>query len=308
MADSDIVRALKGLLSQDLLGLEIHDEVNETSHHSQFRWSDVSDQFRLMAIDSPFYDSLCAAFTKVHDHKYIDHPNFKLAMDNELRSMGIPTSARESGLKCVDDLISKLSEELPSERDAGWNPDMEGRRDVTSYADDRGAKTSDPHTGGGPAPSKTLPESNQRKKKRRPTTLHEALEDLEGNDPDPGAPVGSNQRQIFAFLWRKYTEKPVNLFSEMSLTPEEQQKSKRLIGFDPEVHGKTRPMNPLSPRTAPSGKTWAQQLGPSQKRTPTKDAPGGGGQDIESEHQPLSPGGEGPLSVRPGQMKRRGED
>lgn len=167
MADSEIVRALKGLLSQDLLGLEIHDEVNETSHHSQFRGTDLSDQFRLKAIDSPFYDSLCAAFTKVHDHKYIDHPTFKLAMNNELRSMGIPTPAREAGLSYVDELVKELSEELPSEQDAGWNPDMEGLRDVTSFADDREAKTSEPFTGGGPAPGKTLPESNQRKKKRR---------------------------------------------------------------------------------------------------------------------------------------------
>lgn len=171
MAESEIVRALKGLLSQDLLGLEIHDEVDETAHHSQFRWSNLSDSFRLKAIDSPFYDSLCAAFTKVHDHKYIDHPTFKLAMDNEMRSMGVPTHAREDGLGYVDALIKDLSEEMPSERDAGWNPDMEGLRDVTSYADKRDAKTSEPHTGGGPAPGMTLPESDQRKKKRRSSRL-----------------------------------------------------------------------------------------------------------------------------------------
>jgi len=150
-SEAKVLKAICSMFSHDLLGLSIHDK-SETSHHSQFRWEDLATDFRFKCVDSPFCESMCAAFRKTHDYKYIDHPTFKIAMEVDMRSMGLPNHVREEALKYVDDLINELSETKFSERDAGWG-DIEGARDVTTYATCRTPKSEEPHTGGGPNPS-----------------------------------------------------------------------------------------------------------------------------------------------------------
>lgn len=152
-----ILEAMRGLLHQDAkLGLAIHTGAvgyeKTTDHHSQFRWEGIDDTFTLKVAGSPYKDSLTSAFFTVHSHKYIDHPTFKLAFDKEMKARGLPTPVREEAIKHVDKIIEDLSKTKPSEQDAGWNPDMKGLVDVTSNADTRKAKTSEPFTGGGPAP------------------------------------------------------------------------------------------------------------------------------------------------------------
>lgn len=149
-SEKKLLTAIKSMLSHDLLGLNIHD-VDETSHHSQFRWEGIANAFRLKCADSPYCDSMSAAFRKTHDYKYIDHPTFKIAMEADMRSMGLPNHVREEALKHVDELINELSENKPSERDAGWG-NVADLKDVTTHAHDRKAPTSEPYTGGGPNP------------------------------------------------------------------------------------------------------------------------------------------------------------
>lgn len=170
--EAKVLKAIKSMLDQDLLGLAIHEEP-ETAHNSQFKWSNINYYFRMKAADSPYApycDSMCAAFTKIHDHKYIDHPNFKIAMESEMRSMGLPTAVREAAVKFVDEIMEELTPDDPAERDAGWNAHMADLHDVTTNADTRDAKTSEPHTGGGPAPEgdrKLKMENKGRQRKKR---------------------------------------------------------------------------------------------------------------------------------------------
>ena len=149
--EKDVIKAVKGMLSHDLLGLSMHNK-DESSHHSQFRWSGISDAFRLKALNSPFVDPMCAAFAKTHGYKYLDHPTFKLAMEVDMKSMGLPTEAIQEAHKIVDELTSELKTKH-SERDVGW-PDMKAMQDVTSCAHNREMKHEEPFTGGGPAPKK----------------------------------------------------------------------------------------------------------------------------------------------------------
>lgn len=152
-----ILEAVGNLLQQDAkLGLSIHkDSVGyekTTDHYSQFRWEGIDDLFTLKASGSPYKDSLTSAFYAVHSHKYIDHPTFKLSLEKELTARGVPTVARENALKYVDAIIEDLSEKEPSEQDAGWSPHVDELKDITSNTDSRKPETSEPFTGGGPAP------------------------------------------------------------------------------------------------------------------------------------------------------------
>jgi hypothetical protein len=152
-----ILEAVGGLLQQDAkLGLSMHKDAvgfeKTTDHYSQFRWEGIDDLFTLKASGSPYKDSLTSAFYAVHAHKYIDHPTFKLSLEKELTARGMPTNVREAAMKYVDAIIEDLSEKEPSEQDAGWSHHMKDMVDLTSNADHRTPKTSEPFTGGGPAP------------------------------------------------------------------------------------------------------------------------------------------------------------
>jgi hypothetical protein len=48
----------------------------------------------------------------------------------------------------LDSMVTDLKNN-PGEQDAGWSPEMEALVDLTSNADDRKAKPSEPFTGGG---------------------------------------------------------------------------------------------------------------------------------------------------------------
>jgi len=148
--ESKVLKAISSMLQHDLLGLDIHDQ-KETSHHSQFRWEELANAFRLKCAKSPFCDSISAAFRKTHDYKYIDNPTFKLALETDMKSMGLPNNVREEALRYVDELIKELDENSPSEMDAGW-PAMDDMYDVTTMAHQRNPKYEEPFTGGGPNP------------------------------------------------------------------------------------------------------------------------------------------------------------
>lgn len=144
--------AVKNMLQQDAkLGLSYHKpphEKRESSHFFQYQWESVDDMYQLAISESKFSDSLSAAFYKVHSYKYVDDPSFKIALDAELRSMGIPKEDRELALKSLD----KVLKEVKGERDAGWNPRLEELVDVTTNADKHKMSQEPPWTGGGPAP------------------------------------------------------------------------------------------------------------------------------------------------------------
>lgn len=144
-----LLEAVKGMLSQDALGMHFTSD-EETSHTSQFRWEGIDDAFALKVSNSPFFESVTSAFYAVHSHKYIDHPTFKLALVSELKNRAVPEVAIAEAVKALDGLINELSAKKPSERDAGWNPQIAEIADMTRNADTREMKRTDPFTGGGP--------------------------------------------------------------------------------------------------------------------------------------------------------------
>ena len=150
-----LLEAIRGYLSDSAkLGLDTHADKKESSHYQWHQWESIDDMFALKASNSPFYESLCQAFYSVHSHKYLEDPTFGLSVDVELRSQGIPQEQREQAIKYIEEIKQEMSGEHKwSERDAGWNPNMDEIADMTKNADTRGTVPSDPYVGGGPAPS-----------------------------------------------------------------------------------------------------------------------------------------------------------
>jgi hypothetical protein len=147
--ENAILEAVSSMLQQSSkLGLQ--DSGEETSHNSQFRWEGIDDAFALKVNDLTFYEAVTSAFHKVHSYKYIDHPTFKLALVTELKSRAVPQVEIDEACKAVDGLLNELSADKPSERDAGWHPNIDEIADMTRNADNRKAKRDEPFTGGGP--------------------------------------------------------------------------------------------------------------------------------------------------------------
>lgn len=132
---------------QDMLDKVSHD-VDENAHNSQFRWEGIDDAFKLKVAGSPYEDSISSAFFQTHNYKYLDNPTFKLSFERELRQRAVPQSEISSAMGYLDSMVSDLKNN-PGEQDAGWNADMEALVDLTSNADNRTAKPTDPFTGGG---------------------------------------------------------------------------------------------------------------------------------------------------------------
>jgi len=124
---------------------------DETSHHSQFRWEGIDDAFKLKAAGSPYEDAVTSSFFQTHNYKYLDDPAFKLSFERELRQRAVPELEINSAVGYLDSLVSDLKTN-PSELDAGWSPDMADLVDLTSNADNRTPKSTDPFTGGGSHP------------------------------------------------------------------------------------------------------------------------------------------------------------
>lgn len=158
--EQKIVEALKNSLNADVLledsalqGMlkQVAHDVDETSHTSQFRWEGIDDAFNLKMAGDHYEDSITSAFLHTHSYKYLDNPTFKLSFETELRNRAVPTNSIQTAMSHVDSLVKELSSN-PGERDSGWNPNMGDLVDVTSNADDRDAKHTDPYTGGGSYP------------------------------------------------------------------------------------------------------------------------------------------------------------
>jgi hypothetical protein len=145
-----LLEAIGNMLQQKAkLGLAAHDP-EETSHATQFEWEGLDDMFNIKTQDLTFHDAITSAFQMVHSYKYIDDPRFNMAFEKELEARAVPPEEIAKSIDVIQTMRDGLKD--GNERSHGWNQDMEGLIDVTTNADDRKMNTSEPFTGGGPAP------------------------------------------------------------------------------------------------------------------------------------------------------------
>ncbi len=87
----------------------------------------IDEMFAHKAAELTHHTGACAAFSKVHSHKYLDDPIFAKAMDSEMVSQGIPVAERKQAIGFIPAIIKELKEEAEnwSERDFGFHPDLD---------------------------------------------------------------------------------------------------------------------------------------------------------------------------------------
>ena len=133
----------------------IQDRPRETSHGMQFQWEGLNDAFSLKMADSTFHEAITAAFKDIHGYRFINDAQFPLSFETRLKSCGIPILEREKALKAIEEVKKEwaVGPEMDELR-AGWHPQIDEITDMTRNATTRKAENTNPHAGGGPAPTK----------------------------------------------------------------------------------------------------------------------------------------------------------
>lgn len=123
------------------LGVPDPPEELKDEHSFQFLHEQINDLFATKASDLVHYNSVCSAFRKVHNYKYITDPTFEAAVKRELSAQAVPMAEQKKALDFIPKIIKEVSKEAEwSEQDAGFHPNLDevmeaGRGTSESYSD-----------------------------------------------------------------------------------------------------------------------------------------------------------------------------
>jgi hypothetical protein len=154
-----LIEAMKNLLERNEVGKS--DSLH--SHHMQFQWEDIQDEFSLAIKDSDFFESLRAAFYKVHSYKWINDSTFEDALISDLESMGIPHDEIELALNALEKVRKKFIPGKENESGAGWPENIKyinnefDDTEVTDTSKDTFSGNNKPYTGSEPDNTRPVP-------------------------------------------------------------------------------------------------------------------------------------------------------
>ena len=127
-----LAEAIQAMLQHDAkLGLKIHDtedkRLGETERGYEYLHGQIDDMFALKAAELIHSESVCQAFRKVHNYKYLDDPAFKTAMEKEMVAQAVPAEERSKASGFVPAIISELKDDQAewAEKDFGFNPKLD---------------------------------------------------------------------------------------------------------------------------------------------------------------------------------------
>lgn len=134
-----LVEAVKSMLDgKPALGLpdpdpDSFDDNNPELRGFEYLHGQINEMFRLKAAELTHFEGVCAAFSKVHNYKYLDDNTFSEAMDKEMVSQGIPRDERTQAIEFLPKIIEELKEESTewAERDFGFHPNLDELREVS---------------------------------------------------------------------------------------------------------------------------------------------------------------------------------
>ena len=106
--DKLLLESIKGMLQQDSkLGLDLHDDdkFHKNERGVEYLHEQIDDMFAVRAAELIHAESVCQAFRKVHNYKYLDDHTFLPAMDKEMISTAVPAEERRKALEFVPNII-----------------------------------------------------------------------------------------------------------------------------------------------------------------------------------------------------------
>lgn len=111
-----LIESMKNILERNELGKS--DPLH--SHMTQFQWEDIQNAFSLAIKNSDFFESLRAAFYKVHSYKWINDSTFEESLISDLESMGIPHDEIQLAIDALDKVRNKFIPGKENENSIGW--------------------------------------------------------------------------------------------------------------------------------------------------------------------------------------------
>ena len=141
--ESTILEAVSNWLQDATATADDKDKGEETSHTFTFQHETVEQEFRLQMMESSYYDGICGAFNKIHSHKYLNDPTFALSFKKEMSGQGIPEEDQSKAIDAVSEVLKSVVGEDNGEKDAGWNPYMDGIVKVSKPEQLEESKTAD---------------------------------------------------------------------------------------------------------------------------------------------------------------------
>lgn len=130
-----LVESIKNLLANNELGT-INEEA-EVSHTTQFQWEDILRDFALKIKDLTFFDSINAAFYKIHSYKWLEDDKFEYAFIDELESQGIPHEEIEKAIEALESVRKEYIGKNNNENAVGWG-NVEDAIKVSKEFDEEG--------------------------------------------------------------------------------------------------------------------------------------------------------------------------
>jgi len=121
-----LVEAVSGMMDDIATGTNYHkkSENQDLSNSASYLHEEIEQAYRLATVNLDHHDSVCSAFSKIHNHKYLDDPSFTLSFEKELTARAVPMEEREKAVKAIDKVRNKLLKEK-AEQDAGFNPELD---------------------------------------------------------------------------------------------------------------------------------------------------------------------------------------
>ncbi len=135
-----LVEAITSMLQQDAkLGLALHDQdpagqaAGKAERGFEYLHNQIDEMFMLKAAELTHAESVCQAFHKVHNYKYLDDHSFPEVMNREMLSTAVPAAERSQALGFIPKIIDELRGEQRAwaERDSGLSPHLDEIRRVS---------------------------------------------------------------------------------------------------------------------------------------------------------------------------------
>lgn len=137
-AEKQLCEAVDSMLQHDAkLGLKIHDQTDQqlgkAERGLEYLHGQIDEMFALKAAELTHAESVCQAFHKAHNYKYLDDPTFKTAMEKEMVAQAVPAEERKQAISFIPSILSELRNEQEkwAEKDAGMSPVLDEIRDIS---------------------------------------------------------------------------------------------------------------------------------------------------------------------------------
>ena len=116
-----LIEAMKNILKYN----NIQENKSTNDHNTQFQYEDINRDFALKIKNAEFFDTLNAAFYKIHSYKWLEDPTFEEAIIPELKSQGVPNEEIDMALDAISSLRKEYLKNNSNESASGWAPNLD---------------------------------------------------------------------------------------------------------------------------------------------------------------------------------------